>query len=95
MFALYRKGDTHVVDGVKCEIVRVALGDLDQYRSEGWVDDIEDLDPKAKKARIEREKAEAKRLEEEAAAKLKAEAEAKELAELERLEAEEKNKQQS
>lgn len=43
MFALYKEGDTHVVDGVKCQIVRVELGDLDIYRADGWKDNIEDL----------------------------------------------------
>lgn len=48
MFALYKKGDAHVVpveiDGeikkVRCEIVRVDLMELDDYRKSGWVDDI-------------------------------------------------------
>lgn len=43
MYALYNVGDTHEVDGVKCTIARVVLGDLELYRSQGWVDSIEDL----------------------------------------------------
>jgi len=51
MFALYRKGSTHRVDGVDCELIRVELAALDTFRQDGWVDNIEDLDkkPKAKK----------------------------------------------
>lgn len=44
MFALYRKGHTHRVDGVECEIKRVTLEQLETYRSEGWVDNLEDLE---------------------------------------------------
>lgn len=48
MYALYRKGFSHVVkaaDGtdVQCDLVRVEEGDLEVFRKEGWVDDIEDL----------------------------------------------------
>jgi len=43
-YALYRAGFTHVVGGVQCEIVRVELNQLDDYRAAGWVDDIADID---------------------------------------------------
>jgi len=39
MFALYRKGFSHVVRGVQCELIRVEERELDQYRADGWVDD--------------------------------------------------------
>jgi hypothetical protein len=45
MYALYRKGRTHWVGDVQCEIVRVELSEIDKYREEGWVDDINDLVP--------------------------------------------------
>lgn len=52
MYALYRKGRTHWVGDVQCEIVRVPLGDLEQYRANGWVDDVNDInkEPEVKKA---------------------------------------------
>ena len=56
MFALYRKGNSHFVDGVACEIARVELGDLDQYRADGWVDNIEDIEDE-KPAKKEHNKA--------------------------------------
>lgn len=48
MFALYRKGHTHYVptaDGtsVQCEVVRVPLEQIEDFKKEGWTDDIEDL----------------------------------------------------
>lgn len=43
-YALYRKGFTHRVDGVECEIARVELNQLEEYRAEGWVDDVADID---------------------------------------------------
>lgn len=43
MFALYRKGNTHIVDGIECEVARVSIDALDTYRSEGWVDNVEDI----------------------------------------------------
>lgn len=43
-YALYRKGFTHRVDGVECEIARVELNQLDEYRANGWVDDVADID---------------------------------------------------
>jgi len=48
MYALYRKGHTHYVGDVQCEIVRVEMGDLEHYRSRGWVDNIEDIDKQKK-----------------------------------------------
>lgn len=52
MYALYRKGRTHWVGDVQCEIVRVELGDLEHYRAMGWVDDVNDInkEPEVKKA---------------------------------------------
>ena len=49
MFALYRKGKSHWVKDsqgreVNCEVIRVPLEQLDQYRSEGWTDDIDSVD---------------------------------------------------
>jgi hypothetical protein len=43
MFALYRKGNTHIVDGIECEVARVSIDALDTYRSEGWVDNVSNL----------------------------------------------------
>lgn len=43
MFALYRKGNTHIVDGIECELVRVPIDALDTYRADGWVDNVADL----------------------------------------------------
>jgi len=43
MFALYRKGNTHIVDGIECEVARVSIDALDTYRSDGWVDNVSDL----------------------------------------------------
>jgi hypothetical protein len=77
MFALYRKGDTHKVDGFPCEVVRVVLGDLDLYRKDGWVDNIEDLYPEAKEKIAAREVEEKKRIEEIAVAKKKTQDEEK------------------
>lgn len=45
MFTLYRKGFLHEVNGIKCEQKNVELGELDEYRQNGWVDDINELDP--------------------------------------------------
>lgn len=52
MYALYRKGRTHWVGDVQCEIVRVELSELEQYRANGWVDDVNDInkEPEPKKA---------------------------------------------
>lgn len=74
MFALYRKGFSHVVDGIQCEIVRVELNQIDEYKANGWTDNIRDLNPE-KQAEEQRQAEEAR---------LKAEAEAK-AAEEERL----------
>jgi hypothetical protein len=57
MFALYRKGDTHCVDGIQCEIARVAMGDLEEYRANGWVDDIQDINkPEEKESAVKAQK---------------------------------------
>lgn len=49
-YALYRKGRTHWVGDIQCEIVRVELNQLDEYRNNGWVDNIDDIDKPKKKA---------------------------------------------
>ena len=66
MFALYRKGFSHVVkaaDGtdVQCDLVRVDEANLETFRKEGWTDDIEDLRTtksvvKTEKAKTEKQK---------------------------------------
>jgi len=53
-YALYRKGHSHWVknsngDDVNCEIKRVELNEIDDYRAAGWVDDIDDIDKEPKK----------------------------------------------
>lgn len=55
MYALYRKGRTHWVknsngEDVNCEIKRVELSELDEYRETGWVDNVEDIGKDPKKA---------------------------------------------
>ena len=54
-YALYRKGHTHWVknasgDDVMCEVKRVELSELDEYRAAGWVDNVEDIGKEQKKA---------------------------------------------
>jgi hypothetical protein len=58
MFALYNVGDTHEVDGVKCAIARVPMGDLELMRAQGWVDRVEDIgkSPEVKAAKKSKEK---------------------------------------
>jgi hypothetical protein len=51
MYAVYRKGRTHWVGDIQCEIARVELRDLEQYRSDGWVDNVEDIDKPKKPAK--------------------------------------------
>lgn len=53
-YALYRKGHSHWVknskgDDVNCEIKRVELNELDDYRADGWVDNVDDIDKEQKK----------------------------------------------
>lgn len=47
MFMLYRKGDTHRVptpDGeIRCEVVRVEEKDIEDFKKEGWTNNVEDL----------------------------------------------------
>lgn len=59
MFALYRKGFSHVVDGIQCEIVRVELNQIDEYKANGWTDEIQDLNPE-KQAEEQRQAEEAR-----------------------------------
>lgn len=55
-YALYRKGRTHYVGDVQCEIARVELNELDEYRKNGWVDDVKDIDKEPKKPTKKAEK---------------------------------------
>ena len=41
--SLYKEGDTHVVRGVKCEILTCHHSKLDEYLSQGYVTAPEDL----------------------------------------------------
>ena len=88
MFALYRKGFSHVVDGIQCEIVRVELNQIDEYKANGWTDEIQDLNPE--KQAEEQRQAEEARLRAEAEAEAKAAEEAR-LAEEQRQAEEAKN----
>ena len=51
MFALYRAGKTHTVDGVQCEVIRVTLDQLQEHRADGWVDFVEDIYPEQKEVK--------------------------------------------
>jgi len=50
MFMLYRKGDSTLVPTptgpVRCDIVRVEEKDIEDFKKEGWTNDIEDIRPK-------------------------------------------------
>jgi len=42
---VYKPGDTHEVDGLKCEIITCEIGDYEAHKSAGCVDDVRDLYP--------------------------------------------------
>jgi len=46
MIALYKKGNTHVVKGIECEIVRVENHKKDVFLNMGYVGTVEELLPK-------------------------------------------------
>lgn len=59
MITLYKKGDTHTIKGVQCEIKNFKVDELDYAKSLGYVTDPAELNkpkpkprakPKAKKA---------------------------------------------
>ncbi len=59
MIQLYRKGNTHTVRGVECELRNFDAAEIDLRLAEGWVKDTSDLAEKPKKEKKEKkEKAE-------------------------------------
>lgn len=44
MIQLYRKGDTHTVRGIKCELCNFSNGELEYQLNEGWLKSPEDID---------------------------------------------------
>jgi len=45
---LYRKGESHTIQGVQCDIMRCDLKDMPTYLEQGWVNSPEDLKTKKK-----------------------------------------------
>lgn len=41
---LYRKGDTHNVRGIECELVNIRHDQVDEYLAQGWVRDPKEID---------------------------------------------------
>jgi hypothetical protein len=42
---VYKPGDTHDVDGLKCEIITCEIGDYEAHKAAGCVDDVKELYP--------------------------------------------------
>lgn len=46
---VYRKGFTHVVRGVQCEMKAVNLGEAEKLLADGWTKDLSELKPEEEK----------------------------------------------
>jgi len=46
MILLYKKGDSHVIDGVCCDLKRCKPSEMDHYLSQGYVKSPKDLEEK-------------------------------------------------
>jgi hypothetical protein len=42
---VYKPGDTHEVDGLKCEIISCEIGEYAEHKAAGCVDDVKELYP--------------------------------------------------
>lgn len=42
---VYKPGETHEVDGLKCEIITCEIGDYEAHKAAGCVDDVKELYP--------------------------------------------------
>lgn len=40
---VYRKGESHEIRGIKCEMARIEVRSLQNHLNAGWVTDINDL----------------------------------------------------
>lgn len=49
MITLYKKGSTHIVKGVECEIKNFNIDELESAKKEGYVTDPKDLNKKPKR----------------------------------------------
>lgn len=50
---LYRKGDTHIVDGVKCEVAKFDGSEVAAAFEQGWVAELSQLNPVSEKDELE------------------------------------------